>query len=36
MKVELHLSNYTTETDLKNSTGVDALSWIKKKLILLI
>ena len=23
MKVELHLFNYVTETDLKNSTGVD-------------
>ena len=35
MNVELDLSNYGTETDLKNATGVDA-SDFAKKLILLI
>ena len=30
VKVELDLSNYATKADLKNSTGVDTLSFAKK------
>ena len=30
VKVELNLSNYATETDLKDATGVDTLSFAKK------
>ena len=30
VKVELHLSNYATKTDLKNTTGVDTSSFAKK------
>ena len=30
IKVELHLSNYTTKTDLKNVTHVDASSFALK------
>ena len=30
MKVELGLSNYAIQTDLKNGTGVDNLSFAKK------
>ena len=29
VKVELHLSNYATKTDLENATGVDTLSFAK-------
>ena len=30
VKVELDLSNYATEADLKNSTGDDASGFLKK------
>ena len=30
VKVELDLSNYATKTNLKNATGVDKLSFVKK------
>ena len=30
MKVKSDLSNYTTKTDLKNETGIDALSFAKR------
>ena len=30
MKVELDLSNYTTNSDLKNATGVDSSKFSKK------
>ena len=30
MKVELDLSNYATKRDLKNTTGIDALSFAKR------
>ena len=30
VKVELDLSNYATETDLKNATGVDTSKFAKK------
>ena len=30
MKVELDLSNYATKRDLKNATGIDALSFAKR------
>ena len=30
LKVELDLSNYATQTDLKNATVVDTLSFAKK------
>ena len=30
VKVELDLSNYVTKTDLKNATGVDTSSFVKK------
>ena len=30
VKVESDLSNYTTKTDLKNETGIDALSFAKR------
>ena len=30
VKVELHLSNYATKSDLKNETGVDSLTFAKK------
>ena len=30
LKVELYLYNYATQTDLKNATGVDTLSFAKK------
>ena len=30
VKVELHLSNCATKTDLKNATGVDTSSFAKK------
>ena len=30
VKVQLDLSNYVTETDLQNATGVDTSSFAKK------
>ena len=30
LKVELDLSNYATKRDLKNTTGIDALSFAKR------
>ena len=30
VKVELDLSNYATKTDLKNATGVDTSTVVKK------
>ena len=30
VKVELHLSNYATKTDLKNAAGIDTSSFAKK------
>ena len=30
VKVETHLSNYATETDLRNAKGIDTLSFAKK------
>ena len=31
VKVELNLSNYATKSDLKNATGIDAISDFAKK-----
>ena len=30
VKVELHLSNYASKTDLKNATGLDTSKFVKK------
>ena len=30
VKIELHLSNYTTKSDLKNAAGVDTSNFAKK------
>ena len=32
VKVELDLSNYATNTDLKNATGVDTSHFAKKRI----